>query len=497
MPAQSSPVVRRVRRTALGLLTTLPAPALAHGFGQRFDLPVPTWLWIVGAGATIVLSFLMMALFVKQPGIPFDYQRLNLLRWSIFRAVAHPAVLLVVRVAAVVVFVTSLLAGFFGTPDPFRNLLPTMLWVMFWVGLAFVCALVGDLWALINPLRTLFSWAERLYARVCDGRSLSRQRPYPLRLGVWPSVVLLSGFVWAELVWYENDVPYNLAILVTGYSFLTFTGMFIYGREVWLQNADAFSVAFGVFARFAPLELRIPRGTATKQCPSPVCTRRTGDCVNGYACAPLDEPTEWNLRPPAVGLLNDFPVSESMLVFVLLMLAVVTFDGVIETPLFLDSLDKLASRQQLEIAVVNSQQLVMSLALVSVPGLFLLVYLGFSSLVDRVAADPGTRKSLGTLVVGCSFVLTLVPIAIAYHLAHYLSLLLHDRPVPDSACFGSSRGRVESFRHRRLQGEPRDRGRPLHLVHRGHRHRRRTCTLGLPGARCSALGIWRPTPRVA
>ena len=31
------------------LLTLLPGHALAHGFGQRYDLPVPLWLWAAAA----------------------------------------------------------------------------------------------------------------------------------------------------------------------------------------------------------------------------------------------------------------------------------------------------------------------------------------------------------------------------------------------------------------------------------------------------------------
>lgn len=412
----------------------LSPPTVAHGFGQRFDLPVPLWLWVVGAGATILLSFLMMALFLKQDQDRFGYPRLNLLRFRVARAFAHPIVVLVLRAAAAVAFVVTVLAGFFGTPDPFRNLVPTMLWVVWWIGFAFVCALVGDLWALVNPLRTLFAWAETFYARLSNARSLSLQRNYPRRLGVWPSVILLFGFAWAELVWYESDVPLNLAVLIMVYSLFTWTGMFIYGREVWLQNADAFSVAFGVFARFAPLELRVLNGAATRRCPGPVCGRRVGDCVNGYVCLQAASPEwrEWNLRPPAVGLLNDYPVRESMLVFIVLILSTVTFDGVLETPLFLDTLNWLMSApgiaptlQGLRAVGVNSQQVLMTLALFTVPGLFLAVFLSFCWLMVRVSRDSDrTRKSITTRMVACSFVLTLVPIAIAYHLAHYLSLLL-------------------------------------------------------------------------
>ena len=43
-----------------------------------------------------------------------------------------------------------------------------------------------------------------------------------------------------------------------------------------------------------------------------------------------------------------------------------------------------------------------------------------------LASKPNSdsNRNINTLDVACSFILTLVPIAIAYHLAHYLSFLL-------------------------------------------------------------------------
>ena len=37
-------------------------PVSAHGFGQRYDLPVPLWLYITGAGTVVFFSFLEIVL---------------------------------------------------------------------------------------------------------------------------------------------------------------------------------------------------------------------------------------------------------------------------------------------------------------------------------------------------------------------------------------------------------------------------------------------------
>ncbi len=58
------------RLTALFLAgLAIATPAAAHGFGQRFDLPLPLAFWVTGAGASIVLSFVVMAIFVKERAV--------------------------------------------------------------------------------------------------------------------------------------------------------------------------------------------------------------------------------------------------------------------------------------------------------------------------------------------------------------------------------------------------------------------------------------------
>ena len=157
------------------------------------------------------------------------------------------------------------------------------------------------------------------------------------------------------------------------------------GRDVWLQNGDTFSVVFGILARFAPLELRVVDNTAVvSTCASPACHHKTLECVNGYHCLVKVAPgqRQWNLRPPALGLLNDQRVTFSMMVLVIVLLATVTFDGLLETPLWTHILDRTLSD---EIRWVGSAALVLFSA-----G-FLFVYLFFSALMYRFAQRYGEK----------------------------------------------------------------------------------------------------------
>src|SRR5262245_6558177 len=111
-------------------------PAAAHGFGQRYDLPIPLSFYIWGAGATVALSFVGFGLFLRaEHGFPdwhIDWQgkgRLLGALAAVPRALASGMLLLVI------------VAGLFGNQDPIRNIAPVMIWIIGWVGTGvLVCA---------------------------------------------------------------------------------------------------------------------------------------------------------------------------------------------------------------------------------------------------------------------------------------------------------------------------------------------------------------------
>jgi hypothetical protein len=339
----------------------------AHGFGQRYDLPVPLSLYLAGAGAAVALSFVVIALFVRRPA----------------RAPASPhappaeahgtersVLILIGKMVATALFALVVAAGLFGNQTPLMNLAPTAVWVIWWVGFVYVSALIGNVWARINPFAAVFGWAEVGWRRL-TGRALSLDLSYPQWLGVWPGVLLLVAFAWVELIFPYAALPRAIAWLTIGYALVTWAGMALYGRDTWLSRGEAFALAFGVFARFAP--------------------GRAGERVE--------------------------PASASMTALVLFLLGSVLFDGALATPVWASVENTLAGGFAGHEAA--SRIMAKTLGLVAAWLLLVGTYFAVCTIMRKLA---GGRWSAGELARRFAF--TLVPIAIAYNIAHYLTFLL-------------------------------------------------------------------------
>lgn len=393
-------------------------PASAHGFGQRYDLPVPLGLWIAGAGAVVALSFVLVMLFMHWSPGGGRYPRLNLLRWSIARGLAGRTVRRLIQILFVVLLVLVVAAGLLGDQMPTRNIAPTAIWIVWWVGFAYLSALCGNLWSVVNPWSAVFGWFEALQRRWPGMLPAPGRASWPPWLGAWPAIALFAAFAWIELVFEGRSIPSQLTLLVLAYSAISWMGMFAFGRTVWLRNGDPFAVAFGVLARFAPTELRVRQPGACCQ-PQGSCGEGREPGVNCVECFDRAPPSqrEWNLRPFGMGLLRTRDVTPSLVVFVVLMLATVTFDGFTATPAW----SRIENALYAALPTLGNARLTLidSLGLLLFPVVFVIVYRLFAR---GMALAAGGELSPAT--TACLFVLSLVPIAIAYHLAHYFTYLL-------------------------------------------------------------------------
>ncbi len=394
-------------------------PAYAHGIGDRYDLPLPLSFFVVGGAAAVVLSFVLVGLVVRGESRAVGYPRFNLFRYSWIEFVLSGPFLWPLKILGVFLLWLVIATALTGTDRPAGNFSPTFIWVVWWVGLGFFVALFGNLWAVVNPWKTLFTWAEGMYRWAFPDKQFGLGREMPAHWGIWPAAILFFCFAWVENS--EINNPRDLGWFAVGYSVITWAGMFIFGKQEWLRRGEVFSLVFGLFARFSVTEVRVPSAGDCRECSSPDCRNEDGDCVDCYECFEYAERREFNLRPLGVGLGNAEAIDKSYVALVIMLLASVTFDGFSATPewfhvqsFFITQFPELTNRYLNGITIANT------LGLIGFPLAFLGLYGAFCWLMYRMAGErpPAT----GALMAG--FVLSLIPIALAYHYAHYLGYLL-------------------------------------------------------------------------
>lgn len=372
---------RRARTAALAATLAslaLPAGAQAHGISQRADLPIPEWLFAWGAALVLLASFVALAVLWPRPVLAGVRER----------ALARVPLILEIFAGAlgVALFAVVVYAGLAGNQTATANLAPTAVFVALWVGVPCASVLLGDVFSAFNPWRATAracGWATRRIA----GGQLPQPLAYPERLGRWPAAAGIVAFAWVELVYSQRDDPSHLAVLALAYAAAMLVGMSFYGERAWTRNADPLAVVFGLFALLAPL-------------------RWSERCVR--------------LRPPLSGAVL-MPRTAGAAAVALALIGTTTFDGFSQGGLWTgedgllqrltDGLDSLGLGREAAIQGAGTVGLLAVLLLVS--GLYLLGVAGIRTL------DRGR----GTAELARAFAHSLIPIAFAYLLAHYFSLL--------------------------------------------------------------------------
>jgi hypothetical protein len=240
-----------------------------------------------------------------------------------------------------------------------------ILWVYGWVGLSLVSALVGPAWHWIDPFSTIYDLLAGLGGRLrLHGPATI---PYPAVLRSWPAVAGYATFVWLELVIEGARAGRLLSALLVLYTLWTLAMMAQYGRDTWRAHGETFSVWFGTLGRLAPLALDGGSGTDGR-----LRVRRFGAAL-------------------AAG-----PWTADLVVLVAIATGGILYDGLSQTVVFLDLFGVPA--------VIGATALLLGwLALVA----------GLALVVARVVGLPALGAGL-------------LPIAVGYLIAHYLTYLLFD-----------------------------------------------------------------------
>ncbi len=382
---------------------------------------MPLSFFLIGAALAVALSFAIIGFFVRTDAGSMSYPRIDLFQCPWFRkSVTSPFFRWPFKLLAVFLLGLVIAAGLAGSQVPSSNFAPTFVWIIWWVGMAFIASLAGNLWELVNPWKALFEIGEAFNHVLRRGRSLSLNLPYPEGWGMWPAVLLFLGFTWIQDAFPQSAVPNRVAWLAIGYTLVTLSGMAIFGKRQWLRQGEAFSVIFGFLAKFAPTEVRVGEPYLCRDCQDQ-CIDEGGECINCYECFEKASSPEWNLRPFAAGLSNRERMSNDKLAVVVLLLATVTFDGFSATSGWVDFQTAVvnALSGSINYAAFNSRTVADTLGVLLFPVLFFLTFLTFTRFMAGVVGADHDPWHLAR-----SFAYSLIPIALAYNIAHYITLLL-------------------------------------------------------------------------
>jgi hypothetical protein len=358
-----------IAATALGV----PATASAHGLVQRSNLPIPEWLFGWAAAIVLVISFVALAALWPSPrmeGTP---------SWKPFPGGAllgSRAVEVLCGVIGVGLLVVVLLAGYVGSGVALENFAPTFILITFWVGLVFASAIFGNVFKAFSPWRAM--------GRVLPSEGL---RPYPERLGRWPAATGLLIFTWIELCSGWGEDPALLVTAALGYTVLTLVAQVVWGVETWTRYGETFAVYFGLFARISPFETR--------------------DRVVG-------------VRPPLSGLPHLDPVPGTV-ALLSVMIGTVTFDGLSQGRLWKDlAVDLTDLVTSLGVSITEAPRVVSTIGLLAGVAIVALFYRA------GIAGAHSVGGGLSAERLRRAFVHSLVPIAMVYVAAHYLTFLLFE-----------------------------------------------------------------------
>jgi hypothetical protein len=396
---------------AVGLLAA-PVPASAHALGQVFQLPIPLWMYLAGAGIAVGASFVVSAVAIKvSPAAP-RYPRLTLPALP-SRALSW----LLVAIGMAWWYGAILGALVIGGETP----LPTVLfWIFIWAGVPIASAVFGNPWPSLSPFRTTFALLDRL-ARFLGLDRLDLGLHLPPGLGRWPAVFLLFAGIWSELVLPGATEPDIVASLLIGYTLLQMIGMTAFGRVAWLRNGELFEVLFGWFGRIGPVGRRVTDPSACAGCTERCNPDRCVDCPECAVAADARERRP-ELRPWFAGLTEVRRGAWSDAAFIILALAGVSYDGLRETNLWAQVTNWFFPYVYPALDAFRAILVIGTLGLLSLWVAFFIAFVIVATVTRFLSERARLRGGLGSMVG--AYAATLLPIAAGYMIAHYLTLVL-------------------------------------------------------------------------
>jgi hypothetical protein len=338
---------------------------IAHGIGGRTDLPIPLPVMLVGAAAVLVITFLALGLLWTRPRLQNgpDYSPPG-------SSVPTRGLLAVLGVLGLVLVAAQVVPPLVATES--EGVRPTialvMVWVIFWLVVPFAGALGGNWYTDLNPWRTI--------ARAL-GIGRTERIGFESRVGLWPASVIFLAFAWFELIHSGSSDPAALGIAALGYSAFLFVSMAVLGRETGLATMDMFSPYNRLISSISPFGRNEDRRVV------------------------------WRGWLASLAVVPEWP---GLWFFVVIMIATVSYDGASGTEWFRSITGGLGDTSAGETVLLMASVAIIALAY-------------WCATAVAASLSDGRWSSAQ---VAQRFAHTLVPIALAYAVAHYFTLILFE-----------------------------------------------------------------------
>ncbi|WP_276021469.1 hypothetical protein [Mycobacterium barrassiae] len=351
---------------------------LAHGVGGSTDLPVPLSYAVIGAAWALAATFAVVAVAWRTPRFDPAKPGRELPTWV--TAVVDSSIVRWFFAAAAAIFSIWVAVAAIWGPQGSDNALPGAFYVLLWVGLVAVSVIIGPVWRVISPVRTMW----RLVHAGRQGATPSKGRmQYRAGWGYWPGVVGLFAFVWLELASSDPGSLTAIKIWILLYLVAMLVGAAFFGTT-WFARADPFEVYSVTVSRLAPFRRN----------------RATGRIVLGN---PLDH-------------LPTMPVRSGTVAVMAVLLGSTAFDSFSQSATFSNFVNRNAAAIPL-VGDVAGGTVLRTFGLL----LFVLAVGVTFSAAARAAAGVSReqRRQLPGLLAH-----SLIPIVVGYIFAHYLSYLV-------------------------------------------------------------------------
>lgn len=223
---------------------------VAHGIGSRQDLPIPFAFAVGGAAAALVISFVVLAVAWREPRFAGDAGGRALPLW-VTGAIDSPALRWALRALGLLLVGYTVMTAYLA-PDFATNPTAGLVYVVFWLGLIPASLLFGPVWTALNPIRTVHLLLARATGSAPESAGL---KPLPAWLGSWPAAAGLLAFAWLELVAPDRGTTPVIRAFFTAYLGVHLVGAVVFGSR-WLDRGDAFEVFSRLLGRLSPFGRR-------------------------------------------------------------------------------------------------------------------------------------------------------------------------------------------------------------------------------------------------